>query len=93
MAELKKIDDQIITRQIPIRKLSDWGWDKNFNTLEEAAEFLLAYAADLTPMAKDCIKRLETKERIIQQLTNQIKSLKYKLRRNITNEKNQDRQI
>ena len=41
MAELKKIDDQIITRQIPIRKLSDWGWGKNFNTLEEAAQKLL----------------------------------------------------
>ena len=79
MEELK-IDDQIITKQYPIRKLCDWGWKENFNTLEEATEFLLAYAADLTPLAKECVKRIETKERIIQQLNNKNKSLKNKLK-------------
>jgi len=79
MEELK-IDDQIITKQYPIRKLCDWGWRENFNTLEEATEFLLAYAADLTPLAKECVKRIETKERIIQQLNNKNKSLKNKLK-------------
>jgi len=84
--EALTIDDKIITKQYPIRKLCDWGWKQNFNTLEEATEFLLDYAADLTPLAKQCIKRLETKERIIQQLTNQNKSLKHNLRRFITND-------
>ena len=79
MEELK-IDDQLITKQYPIRKLCDWGWKENFNTLEEATEFLLAYAADLTPLAKECVKRIETKERIIQQLNNKNKSLKNKLK-------------
>ena len=86
MEELK-IDDQLITKQYPIRKLCDWGWKENFNTLEEATEFLLDYAADLTPLAKQCIKRLETKERIIQQLTNLNKSLKNKLKGVFTNDK------
>ena len=84
--EALTIDDKIITKQYPIRKLCDWGWKQNFNTLEEATEFLLDYAADLTPLAKQCIKRLETKERIIQQLTNQNNSLKHNLRRFITND-------
>ena len=79
MEELK-IDDQIITKQYPIRKLCDWSWRENFNTLEEATEFLLAYAADLTPLAKECVKRIEMKERIIQQLNNKNKSLKNKLK-------------
>ena len=85
MEELR-IDNQIITKQYPIRKLCDWGWKENFNTLEEATEFLLAYAADLTPLAKECVKRIETKERIIQQLTNQNKSLKNKLKGVFTND-------
>ena len=85
MEELK-IDDQIITKQYPIRKLCDWGWRENFNTLEEATEFLLAYAADLTPLAKECVKRIEKKERIIQQLTNKNKSLKNKLKGVFTND-------
>jgi len=85
--ESLKIDDKIITKQYPIRKLQDWGWRENFNTLEEATEFLLDYAADLTPLAKQCIKRLETKERIIQQLTNLNKSLKNKLKGVFTNDK------
>jgi len=79
MQELR-IGDQIITKQYPIRKLCDWGWRENFNTLEEATEFLLAYAADLTPLAKECVKRIETKERIIQQLNNKNKLLKNKLK-------------
>ena len=78
--EALTVDDKIITKQYPIRKLCDWGWKQNFNTLEEATEFLLDYAADLTPLAKQCIKRLETKERIIQQLNNKNKSLKNKLK-------------
>ena len=69
-----------------IRKLENWNWKKNFNTLEDATEFLLDYTAELGPLSQVCIDRLKTKEIKLQELTKENKSLKHNLRRFITND-------
>lgn len=70
-----------------IRKLENWNWKQNFNTLEDATEFLLDYAADLGPLSQACIDRLKTKEIKLQELTKENKSLKAQLNGGITNDK------
>ena len=76
-----------------IRKLENWNWKQNFNTLEDATEFLLDYTAELGPLSQACIDRLNKKEIKLQEITKENKSLKSKFKEDITNEKNKDRQI
>ena len=69
-----------------IRKLENWNWKQNFNTLEDATEFLLDYTAELGPLSQACLDRLKQKEIRLQELTKENKSLKHNLRRFITND-------
>ena len=51
-----------------IRKLENWNWKQNFNTLEDATEFLLDYTAELGPLSQACIDRLNKKEIKLQEI-------------------------
>ena len=70
-----------------IRKLENWNWKQNFNTLEDATEFLLDYTAELGPLSQVCINRLKKKEIIIQELTKENKSLKNQMKGVYSNDK------
>ena len=61
-------------------KLNNWNWKKNFNSLEEATEFLLNYCTELGPLARECIDRLNKNSELIKELTYQNKSLKTQMK-------------
>ena len=64
-------------------KLKDWDWEKKFNSLEEATEFLLNYCQELGPLAEELLRRSGKDMEIIHQLT----IINHKLKRGITNDK------
>tara|TARA_Y100001951_G_C11256251_1_gene249587 strand:+ start:212 stop:574 length:363 start_codon:yes stop_codon:yes gene_type:complete len=71
-------------------KLNNWNWKQNFNSLEEAAEFLLNYCKELGPLSEECLQRLNKNAETIRQLTITNKNLRRSL---LTNDyTNKDRQ-
>ena len=69
-------------------KLNNWNWKKNFNSLEEATEFLLNYCRELGPLSEECLQRLTRNADTIRQLTNTNKKLRRSLLTNDYNKEN-----
>jgi len=57
-------------------ELNNWNWKQNFNTLNEATEFLLNYCRELGPLSEQCLQRLNRNAETIRQLTITNKELR-----------------
>ena len=72
-------------------KLNNWNWEKNFNSLEEATEFLLNYCRELGPLSEECLQRLTRNADTIRQLTITNKNLRRGLLTNDYNKENRQK--